>query len=222
MSRDDANAPQGAAAYDDPGGRPLPFSQLIAHILEEHGEERLTLSHLSAQLRHRMWGGLLLLFAAINFLPLPPGTTSVTGIPLVLITAQMAAGRARPWFPQSFDRRGVTKGELRRLLAKLLPWERRVERLLKPRLVALTNRRGARVIGLVSLLLSVILWLPIPLGNHAPALAMILFALALIYRDGALVLLGIAATMASIVMVSFTVGAAWLAFQLAAQHLFPA
>lgn len=209
------------AAKDIPADQPLPFSQLVAHIIEEHGEDRLTLSHLSALLRDRMWGGLLLTFAAINILPLPPGTTTITGIPLVLLTAQMTLGRARPWFPKKIDQRGVTKDELRRLLAKFLPWERRVERIFKPRMVALTNHRAARAIGLVSLLLSIILWLPIPLGNHAPALAMTLFALALIYRDGVLVMLGLLATLASIVMVSFTIGAAWLAFLFTMRHLLP-
>ena len=211
-----------ATEAKDMPARPLPFSQLVAHIIEEHGEERLTLSHLSALLRDRMWGGLLLTFAAINILPLPPGTTTITGIPLILLTAQMVVGRARPWFPKKFDQRGVTKAELRKLLEKLLPWERRVERVFKPRMVALTNHRGARVIGLVSLLLSIILWLPIPLGNHTPALAMALFALALIYRDGVLVMLGALATLASLVLVSFTLGAAWLAFLFTMRHFFGA
>ena len=210
------------AADDIPPTQPLPFSTLVSHLIEEHGDERLTLSHLSALLRDRMWGGLLLTFAAINILPLPPGTTAITGIPLVLLTAQMALGRARPWFPKKIDRRGLTKDELRRLLAKFLPWERRVERVFKPRLVALTNHRAARAIGLVSFVLSIILWLPIPLGNHAPALAMTLFALALIYRDGVLVLLGILATLGSLVLVSFTFGAAWLAFLFTIHHLFGA
>lgn len=210
------------AAKEIPAGQPLPFSQLVSHIIEEHAGDRLTLSHLSALLRDRMWGGLLLAFAAINILPLPPGTTTVTGIPLILLSAQMVVGRARPWFPKRIDQRGLTKTELRRLLAKFLPWERRLERIFKPRLVALTNHRATRVIGLVSLFLSIILWLPIPLGNHAPAVAMTLFALALIYRDGVLVMLGALATLVSIVFVSFTVGAAWLAFLFTMRHLFPA
>ena len=82
------------AATTHPEG-PLPLSQLLAHIVEHHGGERLTLSHLAALLRDRAWGGLLLIFAAINVLPLPPGATAITGIPLLILTAQMAAGRGR-------------------------------------------------------------------------------------------------------------------------------
>ena len=199
--------------------QPLNFSQLLAHIAAGPPEERLTLSEFSALLRDRAWGGLLLTFALINILPLPPGTTVVTGIPLIILTAQMTAGRATPWFPRRFDERGVAKGDIARLVAKILPWEQRIERVFKPRLVALTKHRGARVIGAVSLLLSLILWLPIPLGNHAPAATMALFALALIYRDGLLVILGAAAALISLALVSFTVGAVWLALLFALHQL---
>lgn len=193
------------------GAQPLPFSQLLSHILQEHGADRLTLGELSAYLRDRAWGGMLLIFAAFNLLPLPPGTTTITGLPLIFITAQLAAGRHRPWFPRKLDQRGIGKQTLGRIAAKVAPWEARVERVLKPRMWALTNHRGARVIGLVGLALSIILWLPIPLGNHVPALALTLFALALIYRDGVLVIMGLLVTVASFVLVSFTFAAAWWA-----------
>ena len=198
-------------ALSEPAARPLPFSQLLTHILEEHGGDRLTLGELSARLRDRAWGGLLLIFAAVNLLPLPPGATTITGLPLLVITAQLALGRARPWFPRKLDQRGISKRHLSRIAAKIAPWEVRIERVLKPRLYALTNHRGARVIGLIGLVLSIILWLPIPLGNHAPALALTLFALALIYRDGVLAILGLLATIASAILVSVTFAAAWWA-----------
>jgi hypothetical protein len=199
--------------------QPLNFSELLSEILKVQPKERLTLSEFSALLRDRAWGGLLLTFAAINVLPLPPGTTMVTGIPLIIVTAQLAAGKATPWFPRRINQRGVTKAEIAHLLAKILPWERRVERVFKPRLVGLTKHRGARVIGAVSLLLSVILWLPIPLGNHAPAASMMLFALALMYRDGVLVILGAIGALISLALVSLTAGAVWLAVQLLLRNL---
>jgi hypothetical protein len=198
---------------------PLPLSQLLAQIVDDHAGDRLTLSLLAARLRDRAWGGLLLIFAAINILPLPPGATTITGIPLLILTGQMAAGRAAPWFPKRFDQRGITRDEIARLIARLLPWERRIERVLKPRFTALTNHRAARVIGLVSFLLSVVLWLPIPLGNHAPALSMTLFAAALIYRDGVLVMLGAIATLVSIALLSLTVGTAAVAAMLLFHNL---
>ena len=200
------------------GVQPLPFSRLLTDILQEHAGERLTLSELSTCLRDRAWGGLLLIFAAINLLPLPPGATLVTGLPLLMIAAQLAAGRSQPWFPRKLDQRGVSAEHLGRIAAKIAPWEERVERVLKPRFCGLTNHQGARVIGLVSFLLAVIIWLPIPFGNHVPALAVTLFALALIYRDGVLAILGALTTIVSLALVSVTLAAAaWAVVQLTHQ-----
>ncbi|MGH6659794.1 MAG: exopolysaccharide biosynthesis protein, partial [Sphingomicrobium sp.] len=200
-----------ATANSAPETRPLNFSDLIAQILAEHPRDKFTLSEFSALLRDRTWGGLLLIFALINVLPLPPGTTTITGIPLIVLTAQMVAGRTVPWFPRRIDERGVTKEQLVRLAAKIVPWERRLEWVFKPRLVGLTRRRATRVIGAICLLLSILLWLPIPLGNHAPAITMTAFALGLIYRDGLLVIVGAIGTVVSIALVSVTLAAFWLA-----------
>ena len=144
-----------------------------------------------------MWGGLLVILAAINVIPLPPGTNTVLAIPLVLVSAQMALGRASPWFPGRIDRRGITKDELQQLIAKMGPIEARVERIFRPRLGRLTAPAATRAIGLTCMALSVIAGLPILMIHNAPAVAILLFGLALIYRDGVLVILGaIAAVLA--------------------------
>jgi len=177
--------------------RPLPLSERLRQIAKQSGPERISLSELSQQLHSRVWGGLLVILAAINVIPLPPGTNTVLAIPLVLVSAQMALGRASPWFPGRIDRRGITKDELQQLIAKMGPIEARVERIFRPRLGRLTAPAATRVIGLTCMALSVIAGLPILMIHNAPAVAILLFGLALIYRDGVLVILGaIAAVLA--------------------------
>jgi hypothetical protein len=177
--------------------RPLPLSERLRQIAEKGGPERISLSELSQQLHSRVWGGLLVILAAINVIPLPPGTNTVLAIPLVLVSAQMALGRASPWFPGRIDRRGITKDELQQLIAKMGPIEARVERIFRPRLGRLTAPAATRAIGLTCMALSVIAGLPILMIHNAPAVAILLFGLALIYRDGVLVILGaIAAVLA--------------------------
>lgn len=177
--------------------RPLPLSERLRQIAKQSGPERISLSELSQQLHSRVWGGLLVILAAINVIPLPPGTNTVLAIPLVLVSAQMALGRASPWFPGRIDRRGITKDELQQLIAKMGPIEARVERIFRPRLGRLTAPAATRAIGLTCMALSVIAGLPILMIHNAPAVAILLFGLALIYRDGVLVILGaIAAVLA--------------------------
>ena len=177
--------------------RPLPLSERLRQIAKQSGPERISLSELSQQLHSRVWGGLLVILAAINVIPLPPGTNTVLAIPLVLVSAQMALGRASPWFPGRIDRRGITKDELQQLIAKMGPIEARVERIFRPRLGRLTAPAATRAIGLTCMALSAIAGLPILMIHNAPAVAILLFGLALIYRDGVLVILGaIAAVLA--------------------------
>ena len=199
--------------------RPLPLSQRLAQIVDEHGPERLSFSELAAQLHSRAWGGLLLIFAAINVLPLPPGTSVFFAIPLLIVSAQMVVGRASPWFPGRIDRRGVTKQLLRRLIDKIDWVEVRVERIFKPRLPSLTGPTAARVIGLVCFLLALIAAIPIPLFHVAPAVAIVLFGLALIYRDGALVIVAGMAAVASVVLDILIIGSGVVALSYAASWL---
>lgn len=168
---------------------PQPLSHRLAQIAEATGPERITFSELARQLHSRVWGGLLVIFAAINVLPLPPGTSTFIAIPILLVSAQMAFARESPWFPSRIDRRGVTKDELRRLIAKMGWFESRIERILRPRLPRLTGPAATRLIGMICFLLGGVAALPILMIHNAPALAIVLFGLGLIYRDGVVVIL---------------------------------
>jgi hypothetical protein len=199
--------------------RPLPLSQRLHHIVADEGPDRLSFSELAARLHSSAWGGLLFIFAAINVLPLPPGTSSFFALPLLLVSAQMVFGRSSPWFPARLERRGVTKQELGRLIGKIEWLELRVERIFKPRLPALTGPTAARVIGLVCFLLALLAAIPIPLFHMAPAGAILLFGLALIYADGALVIAAAVAALLSLAVDALIVGSGVVALSYATSWL---
>jgi hypothetical protein len=194
--------------------RPLPLSQRLAQIVAEDGPDRLSFTELAKQLHARAWGGLLVIFAAINVIPLPPGASVFFAIPLIIITAQMAFGRASPWFPARIDRRGVTKHDLGRLIEKMEWLEVRVERILKPRLAMLTGPTATRLIGIVCFVLALLTTLPIV--HVAPAAVIVLFGLALIYRDGALVIAAAVAGLAGAATATFLIGSGVVALTWAA------
>jgi len=203
--------------HSQPAERPLPLSQRLAQIVEETGPDRLTFTELAGQLHARAWGGLLAIFAAVNAIPLPPGVNVFFAIPLMIVSAQMALGRASPWFPKRIDRRGVTKDELRRLIAKMEWLEVRVERLFKPRLARLTGRTATRLIGAVCFVLALMTMLPIV--HVAPAAVIVLFGLALIYRDGALVIAAAVAGMVGAAIAAFLIASGAIAFSYALRRL---
>ena len=195
------------------------MSQRLAQIAEEVGPDRLSFTGLAAQLRSRAWGALLFIFAAINVLPLPPATSWIFAIPLALVSAQMLLGRTSPWFPTRIDRRGVTRQQLRQLIAKVEWIELRVERIFKPRMAALTGPAATRLIGLVCFFLALVAAVPVPLFHIAPAAAAVLFGLALIYRDGALVIVAVVAAVLSIVLDALVIGSGLVAIQYALRWL---
>jgi hypothetical protein len=202
-----------------PTERPLPLSRRLAEIVEADGPDRLTFTDLAHQLHYRAWGGLLFLFASINVLPLPPGATFFFAMPVLLIAAQMIIGRETPWFPARLDRRGITKAELRRITGKIEWLETWIERLFKPRLAGLTGSTASRVIGLACFLLALIIAIPVPLLHHAPAASIAMFGLALIYRDGALVIAAAIASVLSVVLDAIIIGSGFVALAYAASWL---
>ena len=73
---------------------------------------------------------------------------------------------------------------------------RAVERLTRPRLPFLTGEIADTLTGLVCVILAMIMALPIPFGDALPGVALVLFALGMMQRDGIAVLLGVVATAA--------------------------
>jgi hypothetical protein len=103
----------------------------------------------------------------------------------------------------------VTKEELRRLIAKMEWFEVRVERMFKPRLATLTGPAATRLIGIICFILA---WLTmLPIVHVAPAAVIVLFGLALIYRDGALVIAAAAAGLMGAVIAIFLIHSGALA-----------
>lgn len=150
--------------------------------------EILPLQTLLAGLGRRAFGMLLLLAILPAFIPIPIGG-AVSGPLVVLIGAQLLWGRRRPWLPKFVAARGPRRHALVQFDRRISPWLARLERLVRPRMPGvLQHRVAATLTGLLLLLLGVLLSLPIPLTNYLFGAILLLFALALLERDGALML----------------------------------
>lgn len=180
---------------------------MLQALADDDSRERISIGDLLAALGDRALAGLLFVFAAPNVLPVPPGTSTLLGAPLVFLAAQLAFGR-QPWLPALIAERNMTRADFAALVLRLSPWLARAERLLRPRAVALSQPPMEYLVGLVCLLLAVVLVLPVPLGNMLPALAISLLALGILERDGLWILAGLVAAAVSGVVVSGVVYAA--------------
>ena len=152
--------------------------------------EQLTLAEIVSRLDDQARGVLMILFALPNCVPGIPGTSAITGFPLVFLTLQMAFNRP-PWLPGFIARRSVSRKWLADVTARAAHWLRRVELFIRPRLPALTSDTAERLVGALGVLLSLTIMLPIPFGNSLPAISLIVFSMGFIGRDGVWILGGI-------------------------------
>ena len=168
-------------------------TESLSDVIEGFGEDlrpELTVGQMLEQFDSRAFGAMLLVFGLLNCLPLPPGSSTVLSLPILLLAPQIAWGSDVPWLPRKLVEHPLKRDDLRGLFRRLTPIVRRMELVTRPRLEILFGPIGERLIGVVCTLLALVLVLPIPLGNLAPGATVAILALSLLQRDGLLALLG--------------------------------
>jgi hypothetical protein len=178
-----------------PSRRKTPRSRKkLATILEELADDasraRVSIADLMEAMRGRAFGALLLVFAFPNALPAIPGTSSILGMPLLFISAQMMLGMP-VWLPRIVAARSMSRDDFANLVERVNPWLDWADRFTAPRLSFLADRVALRLIGAFCLILSIVLVLPVPLGTMLPGIALCLIALGVLERDGLWIASGI-------------------------------
>ena len=195
------------AAEDDD----VALSRLLSQLGE--GQGQLTVGEMIDHFGERAFGAMLFAFSVPNLLPLPPGSSTVLGAPLLILAPQLMFGVHTPWLPRSLKRKAVDRAVLAKAFSRLTPHLRKLERLTGPRLDAMFGPVGDRLIGLVITVLALVLILPIPFGNMLPAASVAAFSFGLVQRDGVIVLIGYLLLLASAAVLAFSIGAAITAFR---------
>ncbi|MHC1742476.1 MAG: exopolysaccharide biosynthesis protein [Syntrophobacteraceae bacterium] len=115
------------------------------------------------------WVGIL------NMLPLPPGTSIISGAPALILAWQMVLRRQVVWLPKRLLDRPLTEEHIKMLRQRIVP-------------------------RLICAILAVMILVRIPFGNGPPAFSITLLTLALLQRDGVLLLVGLTAAAASLTL----------------------
>lgn len=199
--------------------RPRRLSELFTQLARD-ADGSVSIGAIRDAMGNRSFAPLLVLFAAFNLLPLPPGTSAILGVPLVIISAQMVYGSKQVWLPRYVSDRALSAETFRSMMNWIIPRLTRIEQVIRPRYWPFWRRRGDRIIGMVALLLAIVVTLPIPLGNWLPAFATALLGLALSERDGILLAVGGAVCVLSMIVIAGVIGAAGFATNAAMGWLF--
>ncbi|HNV78201.1 MAG TPA: exopolysaccharide biosynthesis protein [Thermomonas sp.] len=179
------STPEPAAGTDrhDAGTRAI-----LDALLDGDPTQSLDFDDLLDGLGRRAFGMLLFVAALPAFIPIPIGG-ALSGPLIMLVAAQLLVGMAHPWLPGFIARRGPKRQALARFERMVDPWLARLERIVRPRMTAVLDHPLATIFtGLLLLLLGLLLALPIPLTNYVFGGLILLYALALLERDGALML----------------------------------
>ncbi len=201
-----------------PSPRPGPgrsASQVLEDLIEAFPNEKISVGELVDQLDSRAHGVLLLILALPMCIPNIPGISTIFGVLMIAPALALMLGQRRLWLPGQVRAWTFPRDGFRRALEVAISGLKRVEYLIKPRLSVLTRWPVTSFVGFQSLLMALVLILPIWGANLTPGVTVTLTALALMQRDGLLMLLSVPCAVGSIVWVYlFTkygvMAAAWL------------
>ena len=166
-------------------------------------------------LGHKALPALLLVCAAVNVVPAPPGLSAILGIPLVLLSLQRVLGFG-VHVPAWMRRKSIQRTTAQRMLDRARPWIRAAEERLRHRWASLTSDRVRPALDWIILALALTVLIPFPFTAMLPAFSVCLISFGLLEKDGIFVAVGCAlGTVALMVIASIFYG-----LGLAVGHLF--
>ena len=184
-----------------------PEDEVVAHgmravldnLCDGDPNDHLALRDLIGGLGRSTFGVLLFISTIPAFIPIPGVAGALSGPLVVLVGLHLLILLRKPWLPDFVARRGPQRSTLIRFDRAGDRWLRWLEKLVRPRMTAMIDHPVATVFtGLQLVLLGVLLALPIPFTNFMFAGLLLVYALALLERDGALMLLAWAAGVVAI------------------------
>jgi hypothetical protein len=131
--------------------------------------------------------------------------SAIAGVLLMVVAVQMILARPGPAFPRRVATRRFEVRRLARVVRRVLPALRWLERFIRPRWAA-PFETTKRVVGGVVLLLAGSLLAPVPLSNVPLALMIAVIAVAYLEEDGILLC---AALVGAVVMLVVAAAVAW-------------
>ncbi len=198
--------------------QPARLSSLFERLAAE-GEGPITIAEIRTALGDRSLATLLIFFAVINLIPLPPPSSAILGLPLLIVAAQMLYGSTSAWLPKRILNISLTRPQFRGAMDRIVPWLTRLEKYIRPRYWPFWPKQGERVVGAISLFLAIIVTLPIPLGNWFPAFSITLLGFALSERDGVMLGVGALAGIFALLVIGLVIGSAGAALGFVWSHM---
>lgn len=186
-------------AGNDTGNDPHSVGEVLDRLKElgeTAGEDKAKLGDMLEALGSRAYGPFFILFPLIDISPVGgiPGLPTAMAVVMILLAVQLVLGREHLWLPAFLARRGLKGNKLVKVADKTRPIADRMDKWFHGRLSGLTRGPMVKVAGVAVILLC--LTVPplelLPFASTAPMAAIMAFGIALLVRDGVLMLVACA------------------------------
>lgn len=172
------------------------LTDTLAELETATGEDgdKVAVGALIDALEHRGYGPALAVLPLIELTPIGgvPGFPTLLALVIGAITVRLLMGYDHFWAPDWLRRRQLDADKSRKSLEWLKPISERIDAKLHQRLTSLVGATGRRAAGIV--ILCLLLAVPplevVPFATSGPMIVISVFGLALLFRDGLLMLAG--------------------------------
>lgn len=195
-------------------------SELLQLVVVQNTNEIITVDQIKLSLDERGFA-ILLAIATLPIclpIPAPPGFTTIFAIPIFILSIQMICGMKAPWIPQWLAKKSMRKTMLDKLINKITPWLRKIEKHMHPRLTYISTQAWERIIGLFSFIFSISIALPIPLINFLPGWGILIMSLGLLSKDGLTIFAGMIVGTIGVGVALIVVALLWMGVPLPLMH----
>lgn len=188
-----------------------PLGEQLAYIIEHLPQDSLSLGALLDAFGDEGLLLLTILLTLVFLIPVSiPGVSTVFGAAILLVGVSRLVGRPL-WLPARLKDRALPAEKLRPGLAAGMVWVNRMEKVSRPhRLRRLVDGRMPGLVNNCAFILAALLLMApfgfVPFSNTLPALALLLFAIGFIQRDGGAVLLGHLANIGTLIYFGVLIG----------------
>lgn len=183
------------------GQKPQSLTALLDSLAEQDGDE--TVASLIGRFGARAFGPVMVLMALLAILPTGavPGFSALPGAVVLVFAGQLLFGLTHLGLPRRLGRIEIPRDRLSGILKRVRPTARALDKMLKPRLTALSEKPWIRPVAAMAaaMAVSMIVLAFVPFAALPPGGVMLLIGLGLTSRDGIAVLAGLVG------------GGAWLA-----------
>lgn len=169
------------------------LSASLDALLTSADGKSLTFDHVLSGVGEKAFGLLLVILSLPSALPVPaPGYSTPFGILLAILSVQMILMRKNPVLPAFARKRDLSFSTAKKLFSAANAFLRRIEVFIHPRMKWIGKPASLSAVGWLTLVMSCLMILPIPLTNTFPAMIIFLVGVGLTEEDGVIVLIGAA------------------------------